>query len=393
MGRPERPIAGDGPVGRFAEDLRELRRQAGNPSYRKMARVAHYSLATLSQAASGTKLPSLAVTLGYVRACDGDVQEWERRWHQVAAETGRSAERPAPEPSGASESDEPPDPDAAPPPGPEQPATQPVAALPQSPGDSPRERRLTRRGAKLLIATGFGTAVATALAAGLIVSAQSGRPPRVLAGPTSTVTVSVSAGASQPSPEPTGTPPAEAPGPGNGKDAGWRGTTRPTSHPGASTPPAAVVTHTLVAGPGCPASSTHTTGTQSDGDGWKSVSGGWQSNGCDGISSYTNESGSTSTTQDVFTWSFRVSSAAATAHCRFAIFVPDTFRSKGLAPYLVYAGNTHLADFSFDQSSRRGGWFSSPTYTFTGGAIQLELADHGPDHASVTASAVISHCT
>jgi transcriptional regulator with XRE-family HTH domain len=87
MGRPERqldPTAG--PVPRLALELRELRRTAGSPSYRKMAETAGFSPTTLSQAAAGERLPSLAVVQGYVRACGGDPDEWEPRWKDAEAE-------------------------------------------------------------------------------------------------------------------------------------------------------------------------------------------------------------------------------------------------------------------------------------------------------------------
>nr|EIF91353.1 putative WD-40 repeat protein [Streptomyces tsukubensis NRRL18488] len=72
MGRREKPLdPGAGPVQRFAYELRELRRSAGGPSYRAMARDAPYTAPTLSAAASGEKLPSLAVALAYVAACGG----------------------------------------------------------------------------------------------------------------------------------------------------------------------------------------------------------------------------------------------------------------------------------------------------------------------------------
>ncbi|WP_079052491.1 helix-turn-helix domain-containing protein [Streptomyces regalis] len=74
MPRRESPLeAGDGPLLEFAEDLRRLRRKAGAPPYRELAEQAHFSLSTLSSAASGKRLPTLAVTLAYVHACDGDV--------------------------------------------------------------------------------------------------------------------------------------------------------------------------------------------------------------------------------------------------------------------------------------------------------------------------------
>ncbi|MDX2697342.1 helix-turn-helix domain-containing protein, partial [Streptomyces ipomoeae] len=85
MPRRERPLdAGDGPLVEFAAGLRQLRRKAGNPPYRRLAEQAHYSISTLSSAASGQRLPTLAVTLAYVRACDGDAEEWRERWREAA---------------------------------------------------------------------------------------------------------------------------------------------------------------------------------------------------------------------------------------------------------------------------------------------------------------------
>ncbi len=88
MGRRERPVDPNaGPVQRFAYELRKLRREAYGITYREMARRAHYSVTSLSQAAAGEQFPSLAVTLGYVRACGGDPVEWERRWRAAEGET------------------------------------------------------------------------------------------------------------------------------------------------------------------------------------------------------------------------------------------------------------------------------------------------------------------
>lgn len=87
MPRRERPLDPDGDaLTRFAVDLRQLRQAAGGLTYRDLGRRAHYAAGTLSDAAGGRKLPTLAVTLAYVKACDGDPDEWERRWHAVAAE-------------------------------------------------------------------------------------------------------------------------------------------------------------------------------------------------------------------------------------------------------------------------------------------------------------------
>lgn len=87
MGRRERPLdPTEGAVARFAYELRKLRQETGGLTYRAMAARAHYSTATLAQAAAGDRLPSLQVTLAYVAACGGDPDEWERRWHQAAEE-------------------------------------------------------------------------------------------------------------------------------------------------------------------------------------------------------------------------------------------------------------------------------------------------------------------
>ncbi|WP_330352059.1 helix-turn-helix transcriptional regulator [Streptomyces chartreusis] len=92
MPRGERPLEADGgPLLDFAAKLRKVREEAGSPTYRDLARRAHYSIATLSGAASGRQLPTLAVTLAYVRACGGDEGEWERIWRRTAAECASNA--------------------------------------------------------------------------------------------------------------------------------------------------------------------------------------------------------------------------------------------------------------------------------------------------------------
>ncbi|GAA4255817.1 nSTAND1 domain-containing NTPase [Dactylosporangium darangshiense] len=91
MGRPEKPVDPQaGPVQRLAWQLRRLRESAGNPSYRALARRAHYSASTLADAAKGERLPSLEVTLAYAEACGGDPAEWQALW-------SAAAEAPAPQ--------------------------------------------------------------------------------------------------------------------------------------------------------------------------------------------------------------------------------------------------------------------------------------------------------
>ncbi|MFI1480296.1 XRE family transcriptional regulator [Streptomyces sp. NPDC020747] len=92
--------SGEGPLRELAAGLRQLRQKAGTPPYRELAERAHYSISTLSSAASGQRLPTLAVTLAYVRACDGDVAAWERRWRDAAVRLGEghAVVEPAEEP-------------------------------------------------------------------------------------------------------------------------------------------------------------------------------------------------------------------------------------------------------------------------------------------------------
>src|SRR6266545_372044 len=87
MPRPERVLdPAAGPVESLAAELREVRRLAGSPGYRTLAERAGFSASTLADAAGGRRLPSLAVTLAFVRACGGDAAGWERRWRLAAAE-------------------------------------------------------------------------------------------------------------------------------------------------------------------------------------------------------------------------------------------------------------------------------------------------------------------
>ncbi|WP_409463242.1 hypothetical protein [Amycolatopsis sp. GA6-003] len=96
MPRPQRPLGGEEtPLLRFAAGLRRLRAEAGTPTYRDLGARTHYSAASLSEAAAGRKLPSLSVTLAYVKGCGGDLAEWENRWRvlvsALSAESGTDA--------------------------------------------------------------------------------------------------------------------------------------------------------------------------------------------------------------------------------------------------------------------------------------------------------------
>ncbi|TDB87607.1 XRE family transcriptional regulator [Actinomadura sp. KC216] len=89
MPRPENALSpDDGPVPAFAVELRRLRADAGRPTYRAMAKRCHYGHTTLSEAAAGRRFPSWEVTRAYVIACDGDLDEWRRRWCETADQVG-----------------------------------------------------------------------------------------------------------------------------------------------------------------------------------------------------------------------------------------------------------------------------------------------------------------
>jgi hypothetical protein len=152
MARPERALdPATGPLEHFACELRQLRQEAGPLSYRDLARTTRYSASALSRAASGRELPSLAVTLAYVRACGGDEAAWEARWRSLATEP--AAPLAAPEPTAVPGSTAPPAPAA------------PAPSL--TPAPSARRRRL-------VIAGGLLAAVVAALVTAAYVTADPG---------------------------------------------------------------------------------------------------------------------------------------------------------------------------------------------------------------------------
>ena len=84
MARQERAVdPATGPLQSFAYELRKVRIEANNPTYRALAKIAGYSATTLSEAAGGLRKPSLDVVLAYVGACGGDVEAWRSRWHEL----------------------------------------------------------------------------------------------------------------------------------------------------------------------------------------------------------------------------------------------------------------------------------------------------------------------
>jgi hypothetical protein len=80
--QPVASIAPDG-LESFARDLRALRAKA-ELEYPEMAETSHFTMKTLASAAGGLRLPTLPVAAAFVRACGGNVVEWEDRWQKLA---------------------------------------------------------------------------------------------------------------------------------------------------------------------------------------------------------------------------------------------------------------------------------------------------------------------
>lgn len=98
MGRRPKPVEGEvSALMVLAAELRRLRREAGNPPYRTMAVKARYSASTLSEAASGRRLPTLAVVLAYALACDAETECLREQWRQAAAAVHAHRECPSAE--------------------------------------------------------------------------------------------------------------------------------------------------------------------------------------------------------------------------------------------------------------------------------------------------------
>lgn len=100
MARPGRPEAsldpGAGPAARFGSALRQLRENAGCPTYRQLAARpgVHFSASVLSTAANGRKIPPWEHVKAYVIACEGTeclnaLKYWRRQWRRYLAESGQ----------------------------------------------------------------------------------------------------------------------------------------------------------------------------------------------------------------------------------------------------------------------------------------------------------------
>ncbi len=85
---------------RFLADLRALRDSAAI-GYDELAARAHYPSDVLKEAENGPSLPSLPILSAYVRACEGDVLDWEERWRRLNPDVADDPDLPV-RPAGAS---------------------------------------------------------------------------------------------------------------------------------------------------------------------------------------------------------------------------------------------------------------------------------------------------
>lgn len=92
-GRPQKPLP-DTPAGAVSAELRRQREQAGL-TYRDLADLTGYGLATVTAACSGRRLPSWKVTRACVAACGGDEVVMRGLYEQACAAEGRPVPEPA----------------------------------------------------------------------------------------------------------------------------------------------------------------------------------------------------------------------------------------------------------------------------------------------------------
>jgi hypothetical protein len=85
---------------RFLADLRALRDSAAI-AFDELAARAHYPSDVLKEAENGPSLPGLPILTAYVRACDGDVLDWEERWRRLNPDVPDDPDLPV-RPAGAS---------------------------------------------------------------------------------------------------------------------------------------------------------------------------------------------------------------------------------------------------------------------------------------------------
>ncbi len=83
-------------VREFAEALTQVRADAGNPSFRRMAQQSGcISHTTLHEAACGNRFPSWETTRQFLLVCGADPEQWRTRWQQTASRVAAGHGTPA----------------------------------------------------------------------------------------------------------------------------------------------------------------------------------------------------------------------------------------------------------------------------------------------------------
>ncbi|MEO3863826.1 helix-turn-helix domain-containing protein [Acrocarpospora sp. B8E8] len=379
MGRPEKPVDPDaGVLQAFAYDLRRLRRSAGSPSYRQMARTAHYSASALSTAASGASLPSWNVTRAFVQACGGDVEQWDQRWRQLAAEL---------EPDELDEDDR--DGIAA------EDKTQSTAVGDDQPAprSSPphaedrRWRPILRRGRAAASVVGV-TVIVTVITGVVLLAAwqRDGAPGQVRstdALPTPAATLSAaSSSAIVATASRQAAPPVES---------------------SADTVAAAPPPGGLVVGPGCPLDDRrdYSLFEQHD-DGWRRGGGGWTGDGCVGrtfSTRVTDQEGAFAYPlqwKESYLWQVKPG-LAGPARCVLAVHVPDAAQAAGPAIYRVFvtgnAAGDSIADVVADQAAHHGAWVAHQVIVPDAADLTIRLVDAGHGRYTIAADAISVACS
>lgn len=345
----------DGPLREFAEDLRQLRSAAGTPTYRELSRKAQYSTSALAAATSGQSLPTLEVTLAYVRACGGDEQEWRERWRTVSQMLRTQPETP----------------------------TTAVGGGPETP-DQSRDSVAGAHGPKPRALVKIGLAPLIIILAIVTVFAldQRGHSPAQLATqPPTTEQLAPPDSQDSNSPDsanpPAATPTAggsAAPGLSYDKTAGvgcpdasdavpFHDEPHPASHP------LSAATAATWSVQGCQnALLTTTPTTNAKADGW----------------------------QNDYGWNFH--DVPTSAACTFHIYIADSTDSQYHADYYWTTGNDQPLDsqhFQLDQSALRGTWVTRGPFTFPTGQAELEMTDSRTTgtNAPMTVSVARLTCT
>jgi hypothetical protein len=309
-----------------------------------MAAKAHYAATTLSIAAGGRVLPSLPVTLAYVRACDGDIDEWRRRWHAVArlrAEESASSDTEAVTASDAVV---------------ERNAPHEIRPLLVGRGRGlsqrwstwpPARRRWVRLGAALVTAALVGALVAGSAATAVW----------------------------------------------DGSGRGFNPTSAPASGGTLSDAGQEQVLENTTVGSDCPAGIGRVTAQAVTSPPWSvGTLGGWKGDRCYGEYLFRYGSVADPPGSDRVDWTMSVVSVHM--QCSISIFIPDSSHADGTATYQVAGladGEVQDIDTQLiDQSSHHGDWVGIGPYLVVGGWLRLRM--WAQSSSEVTAGPIHLRC-